>query len=76
MPFKNGDEIVAAYNAIHEKMKPNLLKLFENAPKTSFEVRRIILESASHIFRCGREEAGVIDQAEEQRVDRSHVSDP
>lgn len=40
-PFKNGDEIVAYYNAIHEKMKPNLLKLFDKAPKTAFEVRRI-----------------------------------
>lgn len=40
-PFKTGDEIVAYYNAIHEKMKPNLLKLFDKAPKTAFEVRRI-----------------------------------
>lgn len=40
-PFKNGDEIVAYYNNIHEKMKPNLLKLFDKAPKTAFEVRRI-----------------------------------
>ncbi len=41
MPFKNGDEIVAYYNAIHEKMKPNLTRLFANAPKAAFEVRRI-----------------------------------
>lgn len=41
MPFKNGDEIVAAYNAIHDKMKPNLVKLFAKAPKTAFEVRRV-----------------------------------
>lgn len=40
-PFKTGDEIVAYYNSIHEKMKPNLLKLFDKAPKTAFEVRRI-----------------------------------
>ncbi|HMJ70461.1 MAG TPA: DUF885 domain-containing protein [Cyclobacteriaceae bacterium] len=40
-PFKNGDDIVAYYNSIHEKMKPNLLKLFDKAPKTAFEVRRI-----------------------------------
>lgn len=40
-PFKNGDEIVAYYNNIHEKMKPNLLKLFDKAPRTAFEVRRI-----------------------------------
>ena len=41
MPFKNGEEIIAAYNAIHEKMKPNLLKLFAKAPRSSFEVRRV-----------------------------------
>ena len=41
MPFKTGEEIIAAYNAIHEKMKPNLVKLFAKAPKTAFEVRRI-----------------------------------
>lgn len=41
MPFKNGDEIVAYYNNIHEKMKPNLTRLFSKAPKSAFEVRRI-----------------------------------
>jgi uncharacterized protein (DUF885 family) len=41
MPFKTGEEIIAYYNAIHEKMKPNLLKLFAQAPKSAFEVRRI-----------------------------------
>lgn len=40
-PFKTGDDIVAYYNAIHDKMKPNLIKLFAKAPKTAFEVRRI-----------------------------------
>jgi uncharacterized protein (DUF885 family) len=40
-PFKTGDDIVARYNQIHETMKPNLLKLFDKAPKTAFEVRRI-----------------------------------
>jgi uncharacterized protein (DUF885 family) len=41
MPFTNGEEIIAYYNAIHDKMKPNLTKLFAKAPKTAFEVRRI-----------------------------------
>ena len=41
MPFKNGKEIVSAFNAIHERMKPNLVKLFDKAPKTAFEVRQI-----------------------------------
>ncbi|HRW99928.1 MAG TPA: DUF885 domain-containing protein, partial [Cyclobacteriaceae bacterium] len=40
-PFKTGEDIIAYYNAIHDKMKPNLTKLFERAPKAGFEVRRI-----------------------------------
>ncbi len=40
-PFKNSNDIIAYYNAIHNKMKPNLTKLFDKAPKTGFEVRRI-----------------------------------
>lgn len=40
-PFKTGEDIIAYYNAIHEKMKPNLARLFEQAPKAGFEVRRI-----------------------------------
>ena len=40
-PFKTADEIIARYNAIHEKMKPNLDKLFDKKPKMAFEVRRI-----------------------------------
>ncbi|MEJ0031589.1 MAG: DUF885 domain-containing protein [Bacteroidota bacterium] len=40
-PFKTGDDIIAYYNAIHEKMKPNLAMLFNKTPKTGFEVRRI-----------------------------------
>ncbi|MCB0488668.1 MAG: DUF885 domain-containing protein [Cyclobacteriaceae bacterium] len=40
-PFKNGEDIIAYYNAIHDKMKPNLTRLFERAPKAGFEVRRI-----------------------------------
>jgi uncharacterized protein (DUF885 family) len=40
-PFKSGDEVVAAYYAIHEKMKPNLERLFDKVPKMKFEVRPI-----------------------------------
>ena len=40
MPFKTAEEVVANFNAIHEKMKPNLEKLFDLVPKTKFEVRR------------------------------------
>jgi uncharacterized protein (DUF885 family) len=40
-PFKTPEEIIARYNAIHETMKPNLVKLFDKKPKMAFEVRRI-----------------------------------
>ena len=40
-PFKTGEDIIAYYNAIHEKMKPNLTRLFAQAPQAGFEVRRI-----------------------------------
>lgn len=40
MPFKNADEVIANFNKIHERMKPNLKQLFELTPKTPFEVRR------------------------------------
>ncbi|HSM64146.1 MAG TPA: DUF885 domain-containing protein [Gillisia sp.] len=40
MPYKTPEEIIANFNAIHEKMKPQLEKLFDRTPKTPFEVRR------------------------------------
>ncbi len=40
-PFKSGQEVVDAYYAIHEKMKPNLARLFDKVPKMKFEVRQI-----------------------------------
>jgi uncharacterized protein (DUF885 family) len=40
MPYKTPEEIIANFNAIHEKMKPQLEKLFDMTPKTQFEVRR------------------------------------
>ncbi len=40
MPYKNAEEVIANFNAIHEKMKPQLEKLFDVTPKTPFEVRR------------------------------------
>lgn len=39
-PFRNPEEVIANFNAIHEKMKPQLAKLFDQVPTTSFEVRR------------------------------------
>lgn len=40
MPYTKPEQVIAHFNAIHERMKPNLQKLFELTPKTPFEVRR------------------------------------
>lgn len=40
MPFTEPEQVIANFNAIHEKMKPHLEKLFDLVPKTAFEVRR------------------------------------
>jgi len=39
-PFVKPEEVLANFNAIHEKMKPQLERLFDQTPKTAFEVRR------------------------------------
>lgn len=39
-PFKDPKEVLANFNAIHEKMKPQLAKQFDLVPKTTFEIRR------------------------------------
>lgn len=41
MPFKKPEEVIANFNAIHDKIKPNVDKLFSLQPKTPFEVRRV-----------------------------------
>ncbi len=40
MPFSDPNEVIANFNAIHEKMKPQIEKLFDKKPQTPFEVRR------------------------------------
>jgi uncharacterized protein (DUF885 family) len=40
MPFTKPEQVTANFHAIHEKMKPNLEKLFKQTPKTPFEIRR------------------------------------
>lgn len=40
MPFKTPEAIIANFNDIHEKMKPQLEKLFDMKPKTPFEVKQ------------------------------------
>jgi len=40
MPFTKPEQVIAHFNEIHERMKPNLKKLFDKTPKTPFEVKR------------------------------------
>ncbi|RKR12371.1 uncharacterized protein (DUF885 family) [Maribacter vaceletii] len=40
MPFKEPSEVIANFNSIHERMKPQIEKLFDVKPKTPFEVKR------------------------------------
>src|SRR5690606_2705333 len=40
MPFNTAEEVIANFNAIHERMKPHLDTMFDKKPKTAFEVRR------------------------------------
>lgn len=40
MPFTESKQVIDNFNAIHERMKPQIEKLFGNKPKTAFEVRR------------------------------------
>ena len=40
-PFKTEEEVVSAYNAIYERVKPHLSKQFNIVPKTAFEVRPV-----------------------------------
>ncbi|MGB3799173.1 MAG: DUF885 domain-containing protein, partial [Lewinella sp.] len=40
MPFDEPEEVIANFEAIHERMQPQLERLFNNTPKTEFEVRR------------------------------------
>lgn len=40
MPYKKPQDVIAAFNKIHQKMIPNLKKLYGRTPKTPFEVRQ------------------------------------
>jgi uncharacterized protein (DUF885 family) len=40
MPFTEPQQVIDNFNSIHEKMKPNLDKLFDLKPKTPFVVKR------------------------------------
>lgn len=40
MPFTEPQQVIDNFNAIHERMKPQVEKLFDLKPKTKFKVRR------------------------------------
>jgi len=40
MPYKTPKEVLAAFEDIHQRMKPNLKKMFDVEPKTPFEIRQ------------------------------------
>jgi uncharacterized protein (DUF885 family) len=40
MPYKTPEEVLAAFESIHQKMQPNLKKMFGHLPKTAFEIRQ------------------------------------
>ena len=40
MPFTERQQVLDNFNAIHERMQPQIEKLFDLKPKTGFEVRR------------------------------------
>ena len=41
MPFKTPDEILNAYREVETRIAPNLERMFNNVPKTKFEVRQV-----------------------------------
>ncbi|MCY1513358.1 hypothetical protein D9M68_478510 [compost metagenome] len=40
MPYKTPGEVLAAFEDIHQRMIPNLKKMFDHAPKTPFEIKQ------------------------------------
>lgn len=40
MPYKTPKEVLAAFENIHQRMKPNLKKMFSHEPKTPFVIRQ------------------------------------
>ncbi len=40
LPFTKPEQVIENFKSIHERMKPNLNKLFKNSPKTAFEIKR------------------------------------
>ena len=40
MPYKTPQQVLDAFEAIHQRMQPSLIKMFNHAPKTPFEIRQ------------------------------------
>ncbi|MFD1468879.1 DUF885 domain-containing protein [Hymenobacter caeli] len=40
MPYQTPAQVLAAFEAIHQRMEPNLQKMFLHVPKTPFEIRQ------------------------------------
>jgi uncharacterized protein (DUF885 family) len=40
MPYTDPQQVIDNFNAIYDRIKPNLKLLFDNEPKTPFEIRR------------------------------------
>ena len=40
MPFQTAEDVLKNFNSIHDRMKPQIEKMFDLKPKTKFEVRR------------------------------------
>ena len=40
MPFETAEDVLKNFNSIHDRMKPQIEKMFDLKPKTKFEVRR------------------------------------
>jgi len=40
MPYHEPKQVIAAFEAIHQRMQPNLKKMFLHEPKTPFEIRQ------------------------------------
>jgi len=40
MPYSTPEEVLAAFEAIHKRIEPNLKKMFNHVPKTGFEIRQ------------------------------------
>ncbi len=40
LPYTTPEQVIDHFNSIHERMKPQLARLFDYVPKTAFEVRR------------------------------------